>query len=38
MFMKSNLDYENRLRGHMYQLEDDSNQVTQAEISPDKSI
>ena len=27
MFIKSNLDYENRLRGHMYQFEDD-NQAT----------
>ena len=25
LFIKSNLDYENRLRGHMYQFEDENN-------------
>ena len=30
MFIKSNLDYENRLRGHMYQFDDGSNDLAQS--------
>ena len=28
MFIKTNLDYENRLRGHMYQFEESEGQNT----------
>ena len=30
VFIKSNLDYENRLRSHMYQFDDGSNDMAQS--------